>query len=565
MSHLQSRGATRRRPSRSPGCWGVLALALVYLSVAGLAFGQSNEDPLEALLRGEFALQEGRTEEAARRYAEAALESEDAALVERATRLALMGTDLPTAKRLLQRWLELDPQGQAAQQVALVIALREADPAMGEKALRRLLEQEQGWKPALQAMAGDSTSLLVPALLSQLIEQPTVLDSLEALLSAGGLADRLQLEGLRERIGALAIERHPQRARAWLWQAEVLRNKGEAEAARAAVDRALALPDLDQPLRLAAAGMLGAMGDHPAAAAALAAGEQGESSWAGRAAFLSRADDQPGLQALYQEIQAAGAEDQPERLYLLGQLAELLQAKEEALRWYRSIPPGPRADEAKLRIAVLADDAGQHETALGVLRELQQREIDDGQLLIDAYLLEAQLLQRHDRYAQAVEAYSRGLEVFEDEPTLLYGRALAQERLGAIDQAEADLRLMLVLDPENADALNALGYTLADRTERFAEAYELIRQALELRPDNPAIIDSMGWVLFRMGRVEEALPHLRRAFELQRDAEVAAHLGEALWALGQQDEARSIWRLGLELDADNPALQRSLRQHGITP
>src|SRR5690606_19277673 len=133
---------------------------------------------------------------------------------------------------------------------------------------------------------------------------------------------------------------------------------------------------------------------------------------------------------------------------------------------------------------------------------------DDGQLLIDAYLLEAQLLQRHDRYAQAVEAYSRGLAMFEDEPTLLYGRALAQERLGAIDQAEADLRLMLGLDPENADALNALGYTLADRTERFAEAFELISQALELRPDNPAIIDSMGWVLFRMGRVEEALPHL---------------------------------------------------------
>jgi tetratricopeptide (TPR) repeat protein len=366
-------------------------------------------------------------------------------------------------------------------------------------------------------------------------------------------------------VGELAIQHHPQQARAWLWHAEVLRKQDRGEAAQAAIQRALQQPGIDPALRMTAASMLAAMGEQRAAAAALAAGEQSEASWGGRAAFLARVDDHQGLAALYAEIQQAGPGQNPERLYLLGQLAELLELGEQALTWYRSMPAGSRADEAKLRIAVLADAAGQHETALGVLRELQQLDTDDGKLLIDAYLLEAQLLQKHQRFQQAVDAYTRGLAVFEDDPALLYGRALAWERLARLDEAEADLRLMLMLDPDNADALNALGYALADRTERFAEAYELIRKALELRPENPAIIDSMGWVLFRMGRVEEALPHLRRAFELQRDAEVAAHLGEALWVQGQQDEARSIWRLGREIDAGNQALQRALQRYGVEP
>jgi tetratricopeptide (TPR) repeat protein len=540
-------------------------MALVYLSLAGPVVAQAVEDPLEALLRGEFALQEGRTSEAATQYAEAALDSSDPALLERATRLALMGADLETAKRLLDRWVALAPQSEAAQQIALIIALRDADSQSGARALDQMLDQPDGWKRALQAMAGDHTSLLVPSLLKVMLEREAIHANLEALLAVGGLADRLALAGLRDQVGELAVARHPLRARAWLWQAETLRKSDKLVEARAAIDRALGLPDLDRELRLAAAGMLGALGEQKAAADALAAGEADETSWAGRAAFLSRAGDQEGLATLYAEIQAAGVDDQPERLFLLGQLAELLERKEAALTWYRSLPPGGRADEAQLRIAVLADDAGQHETALGVLRELQQRDIDNGRLLIDAFLLEAQLLQRHGQHQPAIDAYTRGLAVFEDEPALLYGRALAYEQLDDIIKAEADLRLILMLDPQNADALNALGYTLADRTERYAESHELIRQALELRPDNPAILDSMGWVLFRLGRVEEALPHLRRAFELQRDAEVAAHLGEALWAVGKQDEARSIWRLGLEIDAENAALQRSLKQHGIEP
>lgn len=542
-----------------------LLVGVVYLSLLAPVAATPAVDPLLGLMAGEFALQEGQTDEAAARYAEAAKASTDPRLVERATRLALMSGDLPMARALLEHWQTLESAVPAQAQIALTLALREGNAEAARKALDVALQGPDGWKRALQAVASDSKSLLARTLVADLAQRDVIRDNLEALLAVGGLADRLELDGVLETVGTLAVERHPQQARAWLWQAEVLRKREDVAAARVAIDAALALPTLDSDLRMTAAGMLAALGDAPAAAAALAAGEQNDATWAGRAAFLARSDDKVGIAALYAELQASQPEGEAGRLYLLGQLAELMERPAEARDWYGRIPPGERADAAQLRLAVIADGLDELDTALTLLHGLQQRDSDNGQLLIDAYLLEAELLTRRGRHDQAIAAYSRGLAVFEDDATLLYARALAYERTDRIDEAEADLRLLITLDPENTEALNALGYTLADRTERYAEAHELIRMALARQPDNPAIIDSMGWVLFRMGRVEEALPHLRRAFELQRDAEIAAHLGEALWAAGKQDEARTIWRLGHEIDADNRALKRAMQAHGIEP
>jgi Flp pilus assembly protein TadD len=135
--------------------------------------------------------------------------------------------------------------------------------------------------------------------------------------------------------------------------------------------------------------------------------------------------------------------------------------------------------------------------------------------------------------------------------------------LGHADILERDLGAILAADPDNASALNALGYTLADRGERLDEAHAMIERALTLRPDDPAILDSMGWVLFRLGRPAEALPWLRRALELADDGEIAAHLGEVLWNLGERSEARRVWRRAQEQTPDNKHLQRTLERHGL--
>ena len=149
-----------------------------------------------------------------------------------------------------------------------------------------------------------------------------------------------------------------------------------------------------------------------------------------------------------------------------------------------------------------------------------------------------------------------------DDNALLYARGLAWERRDRIDRAEADLRKILVTDAENVAALNALGYTLADRTTRYQEALELIDRARVAEPDEAAIIDSYGWVLYRLGRNAEALVELRRAFTLQKDPEIAAHIAEVLWVIGKQDEARKFFEEARKLDPDNRSLQRALENTG---
>jgi len=158
------------------------------------------------------------------------------------------------------------------------------------------------------------------------------------------------------------------------------------------------------------------------------------------------------------------------------------------------------------------------------------------------------------RLVEAMQIYDAALHnKYNSE--LLYSRAMLAEKMDRLDVLEADLRQILEREPDNANALNALGYTLADRTNRFEEAEQLIDRALELRPDDHFILDSKGWVLYRLGKLDEAIQYLRRALELIPDAEVAAHLGEVLWVKGDRKEAMQIWDTALKAAPDNPHLQ----------
>lgn len=591
MLVLKSRCAEVGGNGKPAGGWPrrrVVAGWLVYLSLAAPAVAQDQaapapqpslaadelvrpaavlpaDEPLLALLAGEFALQEGATREAADHYAQAALSARDPRVAERAARLGLMADQPKATETALARWRELDPDAIALAQIELAVALRAGSAAPARRAMNTLLAADDGWKSALQVIAAEQKSLLARTLLSELVTRPAIVGDLDSLLAVGSLAARLELHGVSATVGARAVREYPQDARAWLWKAEVARQQDDRGLARQAIASALALPELSVELRMTAAGMLAALDEPAAAAEALAGGEQTTAVLASRAAYLSRADDSAALQALYVELQTPEPPTDGERLYLLGQLAELLEHTAEAVAWYGQIIDPAQRDQARLRLAVLADQQGDLAQAVELLRQVQGAESDDGRAMIDAHLLEAELQFKAGHDDLGMEAYARGLAVFEDEPALLYARAMAAERLDRVEQAEADFRRILANDPDSVDALNALGYTLADRTDRLDEAHALIVRALKAQPDNPAIIDSMGWVLFRLGRVEEALPHLRRAFELQRDAEVAAHLGEALWANGKLDEARVIWRLGLEIDPDNRALKRAVAAHPLEP
>src|SRR5690606_5297618 len=317
--------------------------------------------------------------------------------------------------------------------------------------------------------------------------------------------------------------------------------RGDAAEARQALqrieDQALRSPELLLSIG-AEYEQLGELGD---AARIMALGPQDERTYAMRASLLVRAEDTPALEVLYWELEQRADAPNPAWRLLLGQLAEHMERPADALAWYRSVPGGQQRSIARLRAPKVLFDLGRQDEAFAELRALQTDASVDEELRRDSHLMEAELRREAGDADGELDAFARGLAQWPDEGALLYARALMWERRDEIDRAEADLRRLLVAEPENVHALNALGYTLADRTDRYEEALELIDRARLAEPDNAHIIDSYGWVLYRLGRHEEALVELRRAWSMLKDAEVAAHVGEVLWVLGRREEAHEFF------------------------
>ena len=245
--------------------------------------------------------------------------------------------------------------------------------------------------------------------------------------------------------------------------------------------------------------------------------------------------------------------------YFTGLIDESLAEPNQALRAYRRVRAGVYYLSARIRTAEIMAEAGQLRWARWHLTATPRyAEGDDVRL----YRAESGLLARADRPHEAMTVLDGALDAYPEHADLLYARAMIAERIDRLDVLERDLRAIIAHDPNHAEALNALGYTLADRTDRYQEAYELVARALALAPDEYHIIDSMGWVLYRLGRHEEAAEHLRRSYVLDPHPDVAAHLGEVLWTLGRRDEAREIWDSALDEDPDSKVLLDTLERFG---
>lgn len=229
--------------------------------------------------------------------------------------------------------------------------------------------------------------------------------------------------------------------------------------------------------------------------------------------------------------------------YYLGQIAQHEKDLNQALSWYRQVKGDSNYLSAQAQIAFILRDQRQFDKAIRHLRNVPTNNTEDALSLIQ---LEAELLKEQKRYQQAMEAYNRALKLNSNSVDLLYMRALLAEEMGLIEQAEQDLRVLLEKEPKNANVLNALGYSLADNTVRYEEAYELIQNALDLSPGKYYILDSMGWVLYKMGNYTQAIAYLRKAQAKQADPEIAAHLGEVLWVSGDRRAATEVWEQALK-------------------
>ncbi|WP_339532570.1 tetratricopeptide repeat protein [Pseudomonas mucidolens] len=241
----------------------------------------------------------------------------------------------------------------------------------------------------------------------------------------------------------------------------------------------------------------------------------------------------------------------------LGRIAEELDDPQGALIEYAKVGPGNDYLPAQLRQADILMSNGRTDEAEKRLAAARE---DQPDYAIQLYLIQAETLSANNQGDRAWKILAQALLQYPDDLNLLYTRAMLAEKRNDLAQMEKDLRLIIKRDPDNAMALNALGYTLSDRTTRYAEAKVLIEQAHRINPEDPAVLDSLGWVNYRLGNLVEAERLLRQALERFPDQEIAAHLGEVLWAQGKQREARQIWGKFLKEQPESPILRSTIKR-----
>ncbi len=247
-------------------------------------------------------------------------------------------------------------------------------------------------------------------------------------------------------------------------------------------------------------------------------------------------------------------------LYYLGLIELDSDNGEQALAYFSQVQPGNEFVSASAEAARLIATQQSTDAALTFL----DKQSDLSQPATpDLTGVAAELLIQDKRLEQAWVVYSSGLIEFPDNTSLLYGRAMLASQLDNLSSLETDLRRVIKLEPGNANALNALGYTLADQTDRTEEALALIRRAFVLAPQSAAVSDSLGWAYYRLGRMDQAEKYLQRAFDKIHDHEIAAHYGEVLWATGKKQKARRVWAKGLQDTPDSTVIQQTIKRLGV--
>jgi tetratricopeptide (TPR) repeat protein len=518
-----------------------------------------------AVLVGEVAMQRDDPRMAFTHYLHAARLTQDPSMAELAARAGLSLRDPQATVRATALWQSLQPDSPRARQIAAYAQIDLGDRAAALASLRDLIrltsDAGQGYMQAAQMLTRVADPAERVAMMRDLVADDAEDAEAQYALAmlAAGASDVESARAHAEHAAALRPDWNEPR----VFLVRLLVSEQRREEAMSVLNGFLAARPDDQELQLLLAQLYI---DDNAYDAALALFEK----------ILDRNPDQPDVlftaAVLALEMEALDkARDYLMRLrqtgaraddaaFLLGQVEEQAGDSALALDWYEEVG-GDNATNARVRIAGIHAERGEVEQAREIMQQLRDQYPDE---LPALYLIEGELLREQDLGQLALEAYNNGLSAHPDDPDLLYARAMLAVGMDRVDLLEQDLRRILISDPDHVDALNALGYTLADRTERLGEAERFIERALQLRPDEPAILDSMGWLLFRKGDAEAAEPYLRQALDAVFDAEIAAHLGEVLWALDKRDEARAIWDRALAEDPNDEYLLRTIGRHRIT-
>lgn len=511
----------------------------------------------------EIAIQRGQPHVAVPAFLEVARETKDPRLARRATEVAWNARFLPAALEAATLWLQADPESARARQtvIALLVNQSRLDDAVPHLEKWLAGDPEHVGQNFLQIstlVAGHPDKPAIHKLLRTLAAKyPQVPEaSLATAQAAWNANDQpAALDAARQ-----ALKLRPGWELAALFQAQALQRSSADEAINFLEGFVKAYPNA-RDARLNYARMLVTARRFPEARKqfeVLLGEAPNNAEIAMAVATLSmQAKDYVAAEAQLRRALEIGHKDPDMVRMYLGQVNEELKRDDEALKWYAGVTHGAQFVAAQARYAGVLAKQGKLAEAR---RHLQAVEAGDAQQRTQLTLAEAGLLREASAYQEAFDFLGAAVARTPDSPDLLYDHAMAAEKVNRIDVLEANLRKVIAMRPTHAHAYNALGYSLADRNQRLPEARELIETAHKLAPEDPFILDSLGWVLHRLGQNQEALGYLQRSYELRPDGEIAAHLGEVLWLLGRQAEARKVWAEALRDHPKNEVLQSTVKR-----
>jgi tetratricopeptide (TPR) repeat protein len=573
-----------------PSSWRLaafLALACVPLSLTPVLAGAADSKPvakeasdkfasaltpeiLYQLLLADIAIQRGEYRLAAKAYLEAAKTTREARLARRATEVSMYAKQPMLGLEAARLWAELEPESVRAKQFVAGLLVTENEITEAKTYIAKLLADEANDKERLaegllqlnRLLASQKDKVAVFDLVRELVAPYAKLPEAHFAIAQAGLNSglteaRIKEASLTEIDAALASR--PEWEQAVVLRAQVLGRddpaKGiealrayladhpKARAARASLAQSLVdlkrLPEAREQLVI-----LAKEDPRPEMQLAIARISLQMNDYDHAEAVLQKLADNPS------------ADPDVARLYL-GQISEERKRYDQALERYRSVEDGDQWWTAQLRIAYVLTKLGKLDEARDSLHKL---EVENDAQRIQIIQTEAQLLREAGRYKESYELLEQALTKYQDSVDLMYDLAMAAEKIDKLEVLEKQLKQLIAIKPDNAQAYNALGYTLVDRTKRSEEGLHYIEKAYSISPEDPFILDSMGWALYRTGKLDQSVDYLRRALAERADAEIAAHLGEVLWAKGERTEAQHVWQIQLRETPDNEVLRDTMRR-----
>ena len=538
-----------------------------------------NADLFYRLLLGDVALQRGDLPVAARAYLDAARTTKDPRLAERATEVAIAARERSLVHDAADLWTRLDPAAERPKQVLAALEANNNTGAIPSTAASDELRARIEHVLANAALSGGGVGevfMQLNRLFSEQSDKHAVLSLVRdvarpypktaeahyaiALAAYGvGIDDANAVKEAHEEIDkALALR--PSWERAAILKAEILARDSPLDAIASLEAFVAANPD--------AKSVAGALAqryverkryaDARALMQKLWNREPGNRDLEFAVATIAlEMKDYPEATRLLTDLKSAGYGEPGVVDLYLAQVAEETKQWGKAIEHYQAVTDGDRAWLSKLRIGALYGKEGKLDEAKRWFAGLEPVTRDQKVQLKQA---EAQLLRDAGDDAGAYDVLARGLADNPDTPDLIYDLAMVAEKLDRIDEAESKLKQLITLRPNDAQALNALGYTLVDRTSRTDEGLAFIERAHKLSPTDPFILDSLGWAFYRLGRFDDAERYLRQALDGRPDAEIAAHLGEVLWRKGEHEKALAVWKAQLDTNPENAVLKETVRR-----